>query len=170
MEEDEDEEEDLDEGSGAKRRNIEVKAHQASHTNYLLMKGYCVPGIVSNRNLNPNDNVVVNSCLVKFRLRCTPNPTRLALTGEHRPCPPQGPDPQLLARLPGLPGEATADQTKGKSKGKPLLSLAADPGQGGQWRVGTRPELAACLGSPGLFLLWLALSVVFLLKSFDPLL
>ncbi|XP_061257470.1 general transcription factor 3C polypeptide 1 isoform X2 [Bos javanicus] len=80
LEEDEDEEEDLDEGSGAKRRSIEVKAHQASHTNYLLMKGYCVPGIVSNRNLNPNDNVVVNSCLVKFRLRCTPKPTRLALT------------------------------------------------------------------------------------------
>uniref|UniRef100_A0A8B9Y541 Ral transcription factor IIIC subunit 1 n=1 Tax=Bos mutus grunniens TaxID=30521 RepID=A0A8B9Y541_BOSMU len=85
LEEDEDEEEDLDEGSGAKRRSIEVKAHQASHTNYLLMKGYCVPGIVSNRNLNPNDNVVVNSCLVKFRLRCTPKPTRLALTGEHHP-------------------------------------------------------------------------------------
>lgn len=88
MEEDEDEDEDLDEGAGAKRRSIEVKAHQASHTNYLLMKGYCVPGIVSNRNLSPNDNIVVNSCLVKFRLRCTPKPTRLMLAGECRPRPP----------------------------------------------------------------------------------
>ncbi|KAB0394536.1 hypothetical protein E2I00_004116 [Balaenoptera physalus] len=62
LEEDEDEEEDLDEGSGAKRRSIEVKARQASHTNYLLMKGCCAPGIVSNRNLNPSDSIVVNSC------------------------------------------------------------------------------------------------------------
>ncbi|KAB1263618.1 General transcription factor 3C polypeptide 1 [Camelus dromedarius] len=77
LEEDEDEEEDLDEGSGAKRRSIEVKARQASHTNYLLMRGYCAPGIVSTRNLNPNDNIVVNSCQVKFRLRCTPVPTQL---------------------------------------------------------------------------------------------
>uniref|UniRef100_A0A8D1VDV0 General transcription factor 3C polypeptide 1 n=1 Tax=Sus scrofa TaxID=9823 RepID=A0A8D1VDV0_PIG len=79
-EEDEDEEEDLDEGSGAKRRSIEVKAPQASHTNYLLMRGYCAPGIVSNRNLNPNDSIVVNSCQVKFWLRSTPAPTRLGPT------------------------------------------------------------------------------------------
>ncbi|XP_049555305.1 general transcription factor 3C polypeptide 1 isoform X2 [Orcinus orca] len=77
LEEDEDEEEDLDEGSGAKRRSIEVKARQASHTNYLLMKGCCAPGIVSNRNLNPSDSIVVNSCRVKLRLRCTPKPTGL---------------------------------------------------------------------------------------------
>uniref|UniRef100_A0A8D1HNH0 Ral transcription factor IIIC subunit 1 n=1 Tax=Sus scrofa TaxID=9823 RepID=A0A8D1HNH0_PIG len=79
-EEDEDEEEDLDEGSGAKRRSIEVKAPQASHTNYLLMRGYCAPGIVSTRNLNPNDSIVVNSCQVKFWLRSTPAPTRLGPT------------------------------------------------------------------------------------------
>ncbi|XP_036680624.1 general transcription factor 3C polypeptide 1 isoform X3 [Balaenoptera musculus] len=77
LEEDEDEEEDLDEGSGAKRRSIEVKARQASHTNYLLMKGCCAPGIVSNRNLNPSDSIVVNSCRVRLRLRCTPKPTGL---------------------------------------------------------------------------------------------
>ncbi|XP_004623195.2 general transcription factor 3C polypeptide 1 [Octodon degus] len=72
LEEEEDEEEDLDEGAGAKRPGVEVKAHQASHTRYLLMRGCCVPGVVSNRNLNPNDSVVVNSCQVKFRLRRTP--------------------------------------------------------------------------------------------------
>uniref|UniRef100_A0A8C4W7S0 Ral transcription factor IIIC subunit 1 n=1 Tax=Gopherus evgoodei TaxID=1825980 RepID=A0A8C4W7S0_9SAUR len=55
-----DEDDDLDESSGNKRR-IEVKARQASHTNYLLMRGYYAPGIVSTRNLNPNDNIVVNS-------------------------------------------------------------------------------------------------------------
>ncbi|KAI5939978.1 General transcription factor 3C polypeptide 1 [Manis javanica] len=80
LEEDEDEEEDLDEGSGGKRRSIEVKARQASHTNYLLMRGYCAPGIVSTRNLNPNDSIVVNSCQVRFRLRCCPTPTQLGPT------------------------------------------------------------------------------------------
>lgn len=85
LDEDDDEEEDLDEGSGSKRRAIEVKARQASHTNYLLMRGYCAPGIVSTRNLNPNDSIVVNSCQVKFRLRRTPAPTRLRPTGKCHP-------------------------------------------------------------------------------------
>lgn len=80
LEEEEDEEEDLDEEPGAKRRSFEVKAPQASHTNYLLMRGYCAPGIVSTRNLNPNDNIVVNSCHVKFRLRHSPTPTQLGST------------------------------------------------------------------------------------------
>ncbi|XP_040829101.1 general transcription factor 3C polypeptide 1 [Ochotona curzoniae] len=77
LDDDEDEEEDLDEGVGVKRRNFEVKARQASHTNYLLMRGYYAPGIVNTRNLSPNDSIVVNSCQVKFRLRCTPVPTCL---------------------------------------------------------------------------------------------
>ncbi|XP_048189267.1 general transcription factor 3C polypeptide 1 isoform X4 [Perognathus longimembris pacificus] len=77
LEDDEDEEEDLDEGSGAKRQSMEVKAQQASHTKYLLMRGYCAPGNVSTRNLNPNDSVVVNSCQVKLQLRSTPMPGRL---------------------------------------------------------------------------------------------
>ncbi|XP_036134876.1 general transcription factor 3C polypeptide 1 isoform X1 [Molossus molossus] len=80
LEEEEEEEEELDEDPGGKRRSIEVKAPQASHTNYLLMRGYCAPGIVSTRNLNPNDSIVVNSCHVQFRLRCSPTPTRLAST------------------------------------------------------------------------------------------
>lgn len=103
LEDEEDEEEDLDEGSGGKRQGVEVKAHQASHTKYLLMRGYCAPGLVgtrslnpsdmraycapglvSTRNLNPNDSVVVNSCQVRFRLRCTPLATQLAPSGE---CP-----------------------------------------------------------------------------------
>ncbi|XP_074866838.1 general transcription factor 3C polypeptide 1 isoform X2 [Carettochelys insculpta] len=77
LEDDYDEDDDLDESSGNKRK-IEVKARQASHTNYLLMRGCCAPGIVSTRNLNPNDNIVVNSCQVKARLRCVPLPGRLS--------------------------------------------------------------------------------------------
>uniref|UniRef100_A0A2I3H479 Ral transcription factor IIIC subunit 1 n=1 Tax=Nomascus leucogenys TaxID=61853 RepID=A0A2I3H479_NOMLE len=78
LEDDEDEEDDLDEGVGGKRRSMEVKPAQASHTNYLLMRGYYSPGIVSTRNLNPNDSIVVNSCQMKFQLRCTPVPARLS--------------------------------------------------------------------------------------------
>ncbi|KAM9179444.1 general transcription factor 3C polypeptide 1 [Mergus octosetaceus] len=77
LEEEEEEDDDLDDSSGGKRR-IEVKARQASHTNYLLMRGYYAPGIVSMRNLSPSDNIVVNSCQVKVKLRCTPVPGRLS--------------------------------------------------------------------------------------------
>ncbi|XP_075292633.1 general transcription factor 3C polypeptide 1 isoform X2 [Opisthocomus hoazin] len=77
LEDDDDDDDDLDDGSGGKRR-IEVKARQASHTNYLLMRGYCAPGIVSTRNLSPSDNIVVNSCQVKVKLRSTPVPGRLS--------------------------------------------------------------------------------------------
>lgn len=80
LEEEEEEDDDLDDSSGGKRR-IEVKARQASHTNYLLMRGYYAPGIVSMRNLSPSDNIVVNSCQVKVKLRCTPVPGRLSSPG-----------------------------------------------------------------------------------------
>ncbi|XP_030636150.1 general transcription factor 3C polypeptide 1 [Chanos chanos] len=53
------------------KRQIEVKASQASHTNYLLMRGFCVPGAMNIRNLNSNDNIVVNSCTVHVQLRHT---------------------------------------------------------------------------------------------------
>lgn len=119
LEEDEDEEEDLDEGSGAKRRSIEVKARQASHTNYLLMKGCCAPGIVSNRNLNPSDSIVVNSCRVKLRLRCTPKPTGLGAAGE---CPPSCPTAQTWGSWPGSQGhvqQPPLTEPKRKAKEKP---------------------------------------------------
>ncbi|KFW07231.1 General transcription factor 3C polypeptide 1, partial [Fulmarus glacialis] len=77
LEDDDDDDDDLDDSSGGKRR-IEVKARQASHTNYLLMRGSYAPGIVSTRNLSPSDNIVVNSCQVKVKLRCTPVPGRLS--------------------------------------------------------------------------------------------
>uniref|UniRef100_A0A8C3V3L1 General transcription factor IIIC subunit 1 n=1 Tax=Catharus ustulatus TaxID=91951 RepID=A0A8C3V3L1_CATUS len=77
LDDDDDDDDDLDDSSGGKRR-IEVKPRQASHTNYLLMRGYYSPGIVSTRNLSPSDNIVVNSCQVKVRLRCTPIPGRLS--------------------------------------------------------------------------------------------
>nr|XP_057921258.1 general transcription factor 3C polypeptide 1-like [Doryrhamphus excisus] len=70
LEEEEDDNEDGDECAGKKR--MEVKAHQASHTKYLLMKGYFAPGIVKLRNLNTNDSIVVESCLIGMRLRNTP--------------------------------------------------------------------------------------------------
>uniref|UniRef100_A0A8C3R529 General transcription factor IIIC subunit 1 n=1 Tax=Cyanoderma ruficeps TaxID=181631 RepID=A0A8C3R529_9PASS len=70
LEDEDDDDDELDDGSGGKRR-IEVKPRQASHTNYLLMRGYYSPGIVSTRNLSPSDNIVVNSCQVKVRLRLT---------------------------------------------------------------------------------------------------
>ncbi|XP_040892530.1 general transcription factor 3C polypeptide 1 [Toxotes jaculatrix] len=54
------------------RKKMQVKAHQASHTNYLMMRGYCCPGIVKLRNLNTSDNIVVESCIMKLQLRSTP--------------------------------------------------------------------------------------------------
>ncbi|KAI1896177.1 hypothetical protein AGOR_G00092120 [Albula goreensis] len=65
-----DDDDEVEEGEG--KRKIEVKASQASHTNYLLMRGNSAPGIVSMRNLNTCDNVVVNSCTVRVKLRKTP--------------------------------------------------------------------------------------------------
>uniref|UniRef100_A0A9L0R956 Ral transcription factor IIIC subunit 1 n=1 Tax=Equus caballus TaxID=9796 RepID=A0A9L0R956_HORSE len=110
LEEDEDEEEDLDEGSGGKRRSIEVKARQASHTNYLLMRGYCAPGIVSTRNLNPNDSIVVNSCQVKFRLRHSPAPTCLGPTATSLEELTVGTSclPDTFTRLFSSPGDASS--------------------------------------------------------------
>ncbi|XP_041133837.1 general transcription factor 3C polypeptide 1-like isoform X2 [Polyodon spathula] len=67
--------EDSEEGEGEdseNKRKMEVKSRQASHTNYLLMRGYCAPGIVSTRNLNTSDNVVVNSCQMRVKLRKAP--------------------------------------------------------------------------------------------------
>ncbi|XP_075686174.1 general transcription factor 3C polypeptide 1 isoform X2 [Rhinoderma darwinii] len=90
---DEDFDEDDDDSLGNKRK-IEVKARQASHTNYLLMRGYCAPGIVSSRNLNPNDNVVVNSCQVRLKLRSTPLSGRLKCSGSFS---------DFIADMPSLP-------------------------------------------------------------------
>uniref|UniRef100_A0A4W3HJJ2 Ral transcription factor IIIC subunit 1 n=1 Tax=Callorhinchus milii TaxID=7868 RepID=A0A4W3HJJ2_CALMI len=76
--------EDLDE-TGSKPR-IEVKAPQASHTNYLLMRGYYAPGIVNTRNLNPNDNIVVNSCQGNVRESVIPHYLAVlykSASGEH---------------------------------------------------------------------------------------
>ncbi|XP_056265529.1 general transcription factor 3C polypeptide 1-like isoform X2 [Pseudoliparis swirei] len=73
LEEEGDDDDDDDDGEDCDgRKKMKVKAHQASHTNYLLMRGYCSPGIVKRRNLNPNDNIVVESCIVRLQLRNTP--------------------------------------------------------------------------------------------------
>ncbi|XP_055763124.1 general transcription factor 3C polypeptide 1-like [Salvelinus fontinalis] len=65
-------EDDDDEEESEGRRGIEVRAHKASHTKYLMMRGYCVPGIVNLRNLNTNDSIVVESCTMRLHLRHTP--------------------------------------------------------------------------------------------------
>lgn len=84
LEEDEDEEEEEEdvEENQANKRQIEVKARQASRTNYLLMRGYCAPGIINTRNLSPTDNIVVDSCQVKVRLRATPAHNGLLAEGQ----------------------------------------------------------------------------------------
>lgn len=41
----EDEEDDDDENEEGERKQMEVKAHQASHTKYLMIRGFCNPGI-----------------------------------------------------------------------------------------------------------------------------
>lgn len=41
----EDEDDDEDENEEGERKILEVKAHQASHTKYLMMRGFCNPGI-----------------------------------------------------------------------------------------------------------------------------
>ncbi|XP_027139206.1 general transcription factor 3C polypeptide 1 isoform X2 [Larimichthys crocea] len=70
LEEEDDDDDDGEECEGRKR--LEVKAHQASHTNYLMMRGFCSPGIVKLRNLNTCDNIVLESCIMKLQLRDTP--------------------------------------------------------------------------------------------------
>ncbi|KAJ8364078.1 hypothetical protein SKAU_G00129090 [Synaphobranchus kaupii] len=65
-----DEDDDMEEGE--EKKKFEVKPSHASQTNYLLMRGFSIPGIISMRNLNTNDSVVVNSCGVRVKLRNTP--------------------------------------------------------------------------------------------------
>lgn len=68
----EDEDDDEDENEEGDRKILEVKAHQASHTKYLMMRGFCNPGIVKRRDLNTTDSIVVESCIVRLQLRNTP--------------------------------------------------------------------------------------------------
>nr|XP_020499344.1 LOW QUALITY PROTEIN: general transcription factor 3C polypeptide 1 [Labrus bergylta] len=70
LDEDEDDDDDGEDCDGKKK--LEVKAHQASHTNYLMMRGYCSPGIVKLRNLNTSDNIVLESCNMRLQLRNSP--------------------------------------------------------------------------------------------------
>lgn len=71
-------EEEEDEG-GAR---FEVKAHQASHTNYLLMKGYFVPGIISLRSITSTEHIAVNACSLRIRLRNTHSHSLFTQSGE----------------------------------------------------------------------------------------
>lgn len=70
LEEDDEDEDDNEDCEG--RKKMEVKAHQASHTKYLMMRGYCSPGIVNRLGLNTTDNIVVDSCIMKVQLRSKP--------------------------------------------------------------------------------------------------
>ncbi|XP_020777823.2 general transcription factor 3C polypeptide 1 [Boleophthalmus pectinirostris] len=75
-------EEEEDEEEAEETKKMEVKAHQASHTKYLMMKGYCAPGIVKLRNLSTNDNIVVESCLMRLQLRDRPAHNIFSLDSE----------------------------------------------------------------------------------------
>ncbi|KAM8878595.1 general transcription factor 3C polypeptide 1 [Spinachia spinachia] len=70
LEDDNDDEEDDAEDCDAKKK-LEVKS-QASQTKYLMMRGHRSPGIVKLRNLNTTDSIVVESCVVRLKLRDTP--------------------------------------------------------------------------------------------------
>ncbi|XP_057700022.1 general transcription factor 3C polypeptide 1-like isoform X2 [Corythoichthys intestinalis] len=72
LEEEDDEDDDVAGGVCEGKKKRQVTAHQASHTKYLLMKGFCFPGIVKLRNLSTNENIVVESCGIMMRLRQTP--------------------------------------------------------------------------------------------------
>ncbi|XP_061626547.1 general transcription factor 3C polypeptide 1 isoform X1 [Phyllopteryx taeniolatus] len=71
VEEDE-EDDDLASEECEGKKKMQVKAQQASHTKFLLMKGFCIPGIVQLRNQNTSDNIVVESCMLRMQLRQTP--------------------------------------------------------------------------------------------------
>eukprot|EP00063_Salmo_salar_P067825 XP_014042660.1 PREDICTED: general transcription factor 3C polypeptide 1-like [Salmo salar] len=91
-------EDDDDEEESEGRRGIEVRAHKASHTKYLMMRGYCVPGIVNLRNLNTNDSIVVESCTMRLHLRHTPVHT-LFITQDSPPIDFSRHGPSLLPSL-----------------------------------------------------------------------
>ncbi|XP_016414778.1 general transcription factor 3C polypeptide 1-like isoform X2 [Sinocyclocheilus rhinocerous] len=71
LEEEEEEEDD------ERKRRLEVKPTQASHTNYLLMRGYYTPGVLRSQthNSNSTDSIMVNTCNVHLQLRQTPTHT-----------------------------------------------------------------------------------------------
>ncbi|KTG36858.1 hypothetical protein cypCar_00009457 [Cyprinus carpio] len=66
-------EEEEEEEESERKRRLEVKPTQASHTNYLLMRGYYTPVLRSQtHNSNSTDSIMVNTCNVHLRLRQTP--------------------------------------------------------------------------------------------------
>ncbi|KAM4631775.1 general transcription factor 3C polypeptide 1 [Discoglossus pictus] len=114
LDDEDDDDEEVDEAMGSKRK-IEVKARQASHTNYLLMRGYCAPGIISMRNLSTNDNVVVNSCQVHVKLRNTPLQGRLGDAVD-----------AVLAEVPCLPNHFTGCVNTKESSFEKFLNLCVE--------------------------------------------
>ncbi len=79
LEEEEEEEDD------ERKRRLEVKPTQASHTNYLLMRGYYSPGVLRSQthNSSSTDSIMVNTCSVHLRLRQTPAHTLFSSSGQH---------------------------------------------------------------------------------------
>ncbi|XP_077977652.1 general transcription factor 3C polypeptide 1-like [Glandiceps talaboti] len=54
--------------SSAQNITYDVTPRQASRSNLLLFRGQYSPGIVNKRNLNPQDNIVVNPCTLSMAL------------------------------------------------------------------------------------------------------
>uniref|UniRef100_H3CS41 Uncharacterized protein n=1 Tax=Tetraodon nigroviridis TaxID=99883 RepID=H3CS41_TETNG len=111
----EDEDDDEDENDEGERKILEVKAHQASHTKYLMIRGYCNPGIVKRRDLNTTDSIVVESCIVRLQLRRTP--AHYLLQGEEVPpdlskCGPSLLPPKLAFINPSSPPGAAGCESR----------------------------------------------------------
>ncbi|XP_028978273.2 general transcription factor 3C polypeptide 1 [Esox lucius] len=91
-----DDDEEAEESDSRKR----MKSGQASHTSYLMMRGFSVPGIVRLRNLNTSDSIVVESCSMRLQLRHTPAHTLFTPQVSPLDFSKQGPSllPPLVAR------------------------------------------------------------------------
>ncbi|XP_029706384.1 general transcription factor 3C polypeptide 1 isoform X2 [Takifugu rubripes] len=106
---DDDEDDDDDENEEGERKQMVVKAHQASHTKYLMIRGYCNPGIVKRRDLHTVDSIVVESCIIRLQLRNTPAhhllPREDALLDLNK-CGPDMLPPSLTFTYPSPPSSA----------------------------------------------------------------
>uniref|UniRef100_A0A674NMH6 General transcription factor IIIC, polypeptide 1, alpha 220kDa n=1 Tax=Takifugu rubripes TaxID=31033 RepID=A0A674NMH6_TAKRU len=108
LDDDEDDDDD-DENEEGERKQMVVKAHQASHTKYLMIRGYCNPGIVKRRDLHTVDSIVVESCIIRLQLRNTPAhhllPREDALLDLNK-CGPDMLPPSLTFTYPSPPSSA----------------------------------------------------------------
>ncbi|XP_051982502.1 general transcription factor 3C polypeptide 1-like isoform X3 [Xyrauchen texanus] len=72
-------EEEDDNDDEERKKKQEVKPHQVSHTNYLLMRGFYALGTLRSHtqthSSNCTDNIMINACTIHIQLRQTPKHT-----------------------------------------------------------------------------------------------